>query len=126
LTVPRAAYTEPEPPETPGLEVSVYSDGPDNGFGFWARGDHDAAQTAVVHTGATAISFDPSGWNHLDFYRSGLQTSFSGLELWVHGGPSGGQNVIIYVFSRSAGVAAISLARSSRRVLRAAREVAGR
>jgi len=76
--------------------TSVYDDQLRNTFVDWSWADHDLNQTAVVHNGRTAISFNPDNWEALFFHRdAGLidTTDFSGVSLCVHGGSKGGQKL---------------------------------
>lgn len=75
----------------------AYDDQLRNGFSDWSWATRNMAQTAVVHGGAKAISFEPDAWGGLFFHRDlGIDTAvYDAVELWVHGGPGGGQNVRI-------------------------------
>jgi hypothetical protein len=79
----------------------AYDDQLRNGFADWSWATRNMAQTAVVHTGTSAISFEPDGWAGLFFHRDlGIDTGvYDAVDLWVHGGPGGGQNVRIALTS---------------------------
>jgi hypothetical protein len=48
----------------------------------------------VVHAGGAAISFEPDRWAGLYFHHAGVDVApYGSIELWVHGGPAGGQLV---------------------------------
>ncbi len=44
-------------------QLAVYTDSLQNGFVDWGWGTYDLAQTAVVHSGTAAISFEPDNWD---------------------------------------------------------------
>ncbi|AKQ68587.1 Endo-1,4-beta-xylanase A precursor [Myxococcus hansupus] len=72
----------------------VYTDGLQNGFANWSWADHSLDETNVVHSGTSAIRFEPDTWNGLMFHHSGIDLSqYQSLRLWVHGGTVGGQAV---------------------------------
>ena len=81
--------------------LTAYDDQLRNGFADWSWASRNMAQTAVVHTGTAAISFEPDGWAGLFLHRDlGIDTAvYEALELWVHGGAAGGQNVRIALTS---------------------------
>jgi hypothetical protein len=75
----------------------VYGDALENGFADWSWATHSLSQTAVVRSGARAVSFEPDGWAGLYLQRdAGIDLSaYDALDLWVHGGTTGGQSVRI-------------------------------
>lgn len=75
--------------------LSVYYDQLHSGFVDWSWADHDLAQQKVVHTGTSAISFEPDAWKALFLHRNGtLNTAdYRAIEIWIHGGPNGGQRL---------------------------------
>lgn len=82
---------------TAAQPLVVYDDELRSGFENWSWAVHDLAQTAVVHSGTAAISFEPDGWAGIFFHRSlGIDPAeHEALELWVHGGAAGGQSVTV-------------------------------
>ena len=82
-------------------QLAVYADSLQNGFADWSWGTHTLAQTAVVHAGTAAISFEPDGWAGLFLHRDAgfTGTDYEALELWVRGAGSGGQQVSVAVIS---------------------------
>jgi hypothetical protein len=90
---------------------SVYDDQLRNGFVDWGWAVRDFAQTSVVRTGGTAISFEPDGWAAVFFHRdAGIDFSdYSGIEFWIHGGATGGQRLRIALLSVGTPVASLSL-----------------
>jgi len=77
--------------------LAVYDDQLRNGFDNWSWAANNLAQTATVHSGHSAISFEPDGWSGFFLHRdAGIDTAFyDALELWIHGGATGGQNLRI-------------------------------
>jgi endoglucanase len=76
--------------------TALYDDAPRSGFEDWT-GDwsqYSLTETGVVHGGSAAIRFEPDVWDGLYFHHEGLELShYQSLELWVHGGTTGGQQV---------------------------------
>ncbi len=95
-----------------GAPLAVYSDQLQNGFADWSWAAHSLSQTTVVHSGSAAISFEPSGYGGLYLERdAGIDLStYEALDFWIHGGPSGGQNVRLaaLVAGKISGDAAVS------------------
>ena len=82
--------TEPDP----STGTRVYEDGLTNGFADWSWADHSLDEAGTVHSGSSAIRFEPDGWSGLLFHHSGVDLSrYSAIELWVHGGTQGGQQL---------------------------------
>ncbi len=79
--------------------VAIYDDGLRNGWQDWSWAAHSLTQTATVYAGTYATSFDPSAWAGLYFHSASAIDSrvYSGLELWVHGGVTGRQEVDVVV-----------------------------
>jgi len=86
----------------PGLAtpLAVYDDQLRNGFEDWSWASHNLGQAAVVHSGLVAISMEPANWSGLYFNRSsGIDVGVYGsLEVWVHGGSTGGQQLSFSVY----------------------------
>lgn len=87
-----AALLRPSPVPA-AAPVAIYDDQLRSGFSDWSWATRSLAQSAVVHSGTAAISFVPAGWGALYLHAAaGLPTgSYDAIELWVHGGPAGGQ-----------------------------------
>lgn len=88
LAVPAAAAAAP---------LTVYDDQLRNGFADWSWATHNLGQTAVVHGGTAAASFEPDAWQALFLHRDlGIDTAaYEAVNFWIHGGPGGGQNLTI-------------------------------
>ena len=82
-------------------QLAVYTDSLQNGFADWSWGTRNLAQASVVHSGTSAISFEPDAWAGLFFHRNGgfTGTEYEALELWVRGAGSGGQQLTVAVLS---------------------------
>lgn len=107
---PALLHPAPPPPAVVGLPI--YHDTLESGFQDWSWATHDLFQSSVVRTGARAASFEPDGWAGLDFHHpTPIDTTlYTGLELWVNGGPSGNQmvNLRFFLGSQQKGSAFIS------------------
>lgn len=81
--------------------LPVYGDALASGFADWSWGTHSLAQSAVVHGGSAAISFEPDGWAGLYLHRdAGIDVAaYGALELWVRGAGSGGQKLTVALLS---------------------------
>jgi peptidoglycan/xylan/chitin deacetylase (PgdA/CDA1 family) len=77
----------------------------------WSWAKIDFAQTAVVHDGRTAISFKPDNWGGLAFHLNGGfdPAVWTRVELWLHGGATGGQRVQLSFHNGSAKLGAVSV-----------------
>lgn len=82
-------------------QLAVYTDSLQNGFTDWSWGTRNLAQTAVVHAGTAAISFEPDGWAGLFLHRDAGFTGndYEAIELWVRGSGAGGQQLGVAVMS---------------------------
>ncbi len=79
------------------VPLPVYDDQLRSGFSDWSWAVGNLAQTAVVHSGTAATSFEPDVWEALFLHRdAGIDTAqYEALEFWIHGGPAGGQRLAI-------------------------------
>ena len=93
-------------------QLAVYTDSLQNGFVEWGWGTFDLAQTAVVHSGTAAISFEPDGWGGLFLHRNAgfTGTEYEAIELWVRGSGAGGQQVTVAVLSGGSPAGSAALA----------------
>jgi hypothetical protein len=84
--------------------LPVYHDALESGFTDWSWGTHSLTQSAVVHGGSAAISFEPDGWAGLYLHRdAGIDVaSYAALELWVRGASSGHQQLSVALLSGGA------------------------
>jgi hypothetical protein len=84
--------------------LPVYGDALQSGFVDWSWGTRDLSQTATVHGGSAAISFEPDGWSGLYLHRdAGIDVGeYGALELWVRGAGAGGQQVTVALLSSGA------------------------
>ena len=85
--------TAPPPPPNQTSALVLYGDALAAGFDDWSWATHDMAQSGRVHTGTRGISAELDSWASLFFHsRDGIDLSrYGSIELWVHGGTSGGQ-----------------------------------
>ncbi|WP_375773608.1 polysaccharide deacetylase family protein [Archangium gephyra] len=89
----------------------VYDDATGDGFADWSYATHSLSNRTVVHSGLTSISAELDGWNALFLHHNtGLAANqFSALELWVHGGTTGGQGVRLAFYDGSQLLGAVRL-----------------
>jgi peptidoglycan/xylan/chitin deacetylase (PgdA/CDA1 family) len=105
-----AAMMEGRTDPDPAAGLPIYVDGLDSGFANWSWATHSLDETGVVHGGTSAISFEPDGWGGLMFHHSGVDLSqYQSLELWVHGGATGGQAVQVMLHDGVQSLGAITL-----------------
>ncbi|NMO19854.1 polysaccharide deacetylase family protein [Pyxidicoccus fallax] len=98
--------TDPDP----AAGLPVYVDGMESGFDNWSWATHSLDETGVVHAGSTAIRFEPDAWSGLMFHHSGVDLSqYQSVELWVHGGTTGGQAVQLVLHDGSQWLGAVTL-----------------
>ncbi|HLP08172.1 MAG TPA: cellulase family glycosylhydrolase [Opitutaceae bacterium] len=84
----------------PGTELNIYGDALATGWtgagawGGWGANENLAA-TAEVHSGSRSISASPVGWGGLVLsnYAAPSTAIYNTLVFWIHGGPTGGQNI---------------------------------
>ncbi len=90
-------FAVPAVPVLAAVPLAVYDDQLENGFDNWSWAANNLAQSAVVHSGRSAISFEPDGWSGFFLHRdAGIDTAvYDALELWIDGGPAGGQSLSI-------------------------------
>ncbi|HEY0093269.1 MAG TPA: polysaccharide deacetylase family protein [Archangium sp.] len=75
--------------------LSLYADALGIGFADWSWATRNLNERTTVYAGTSAISFEPDAWKALYFHHgTGIDLSrYTSLELWVHGGTIGGQQV---------------------------------
>ena len=85
--------------------VIVYDDQSENGFNdgcSFSADPHevDVANTLVVHSGANSIRLTPDDYNAVSWCAPATYsaaTDFTGIDFWVNGGTTGGQNVDVVI-----------------------------
>jgi hypothetical protein len=89
---------------TDAAPLPVYGDALQSGFVDWSWGTHSLSQSAVVHGGSAAISFEPDGWAGLYLHRDGGidVAEYAAVELWVRGASAGHQQLSVAVLSGGA------------------------
>ena len=79
----------------------VYDDQSENGFNGGCSfsgvgGEYDFADTTTVHAGTHSIRFTPDDFNAVSWCAPATYsatTDYTGIDFWVNGGATGGQNV---------------------------------
>jgi peptidoglycan/xylan/chitin deacetylase (PgdA/CDA1 family) len=89
----------------------IFGDSFGNDVEDWSWARLDFHQTAVVHDGRTAISFEPDNWGGLSFHLvNGFDPRiWTALEFWVHGGAAGGQKIQVSLRDGNATLGAMAL-----------------
>jgi hypothetical protein len=79
---------------------SIYDDGLNASYRDESSAIRDLSATAEVHSGTYAVSFRPDRRLalHLSAPSGHTLDDYDTLELWVHGGPGGGQRVRVAIF----------------------------
>ncbi|QRN93190.1 polysaccharide deacetylase family protein [Archangium violaceum] len=93
------------PPPPPTQPFALYADALASGFNDWSWAVHNLAQSSIVHAGTSAISVELDQWSALFFHSDSTidLSRYKSIELWVHGGTSGGQ-VARLVFNGDSGL----------------------
>lgn len=77
-----------------------YADAPRAGLQDWSWATHDLANTTPVHGGTRSISMEPDHWGGVYLVNQAEKhrfTDYRSLTLWVHGGSTGGQQLLLYL-----------------------------
>jgi hypothetical protein len=85
---------------TTAVPVKVYDDALVSGYGNWSWGTQDLNGSAQVHSGSRSVSFLATGYEGLWFHNNNgayEANEFYGMEMWVHGGATGGQKLKMLV-----------------------------
>jgi hypothetical protein len=81
---------------------NVYSDAPQNGWENWSWAQ-TAASSNPVHGGANSLGVTADAWEAAYFHNSAVDaTLYTNLTFWIHGGPAGGQRVLLQGISGGA------------------------
>jgi glycosyl hydrolase family 44 len=77
----------------------IYADALAAGWQDWSWATHNLGQTGTVHGGTKAISMQPDNWEAVYLHNdAGIDVAaYDALEVWVHGGPNGGQKLAVVV-----------------------------
>jgi hypothetical protein len=87
--------------------MTIYDDALRNEFEDWSWASHDLNQSVIVHSGTHAVSMIPVSWQGLYFHRGGgVDVEENGtLDLWVHGGTAGHQQIRLYLYANNQPIA---------------------
>jgi hypothetical protein len=80
--------------------ISVYQEGVEPGFSNWSWHEKEMESQEVAHSGNQAIKFFPSGWDGvwIEGHQERRAGEYYGVEFWIHGGETGGQNLLIHLY----------------------------
>lgn len=89
----------------------AYDDQLQNSFQDWSWATHNLSNTSPVYSGAHSISFEPNAWAAVYLHRNGgvSASTYDGLEFFIHGGASGGQDLRIVFSTTTTALANIDL-----------------
>ncbi|RKH00242.1 polysaccharide deacetylase [Corallococcus sp. CA047B] len=94
----------------PSVGTVIYDDAMGSGFQDWSWGTHSLDEAVTVHSGPTALSFEPDYWEALMFHHTGLDLSlYQSIDLWVHGGTTGGQQLRLALYDNATPLGSINL-----------------
>lgn len=77
----------------------IYDDDLATGFQNWSWAVNNFANTDPVAVGVRSIAFEPDAWGGI-FFRADVPldlADWSAVRVWIHGGPSGGQGIRLYL-----------------------------
>lgn len=94
------------------VDTPVYDDALAAGFDDWSWAVHDLAATVHVHSGSTAVAFEPDGWSALWFKHDAAfdAATVGSCRFWLYGSGGGGQQLRFHVWSGNTTLADTSLA----------------
>lgn len=92
---------------------SVYTDALAEGYRNQSWHDKDLANTEQVHDGERAIKFEPDGWDGVWLVSNEKKeaSDYYGVELWIHGGVTGGQKLLLHGYDGANGIGAVDIAK---------------
>lgn len=90
----------------------IYTDALAAGYRDQSWHDKDLANTEQVHGGERAIKFEPDGWDGVWLVSNEKKeaSDYYGVELWIHGGTTGGQQLLLHGYDGASGIGAIDVA----------------
>jgi hypothetical protein len=89
-----------------------YADAPRAGLQDWSWTTHNLNNASPVHAGIRSISMEPDGWGGVYLVNQGEKHRFDdyqALSLWVHGGPTGGQQLRVLLTYEGLNVASLDV-----------------
>lgn len=95
-TTVRISEIAPPPVHDGQAALNIYEEALSDVFQDYSWAQHNLTDSAVVHTGSQAISFNPSGQGGLYLYKGNgaVQVKdYDRLEFWINGGDSGAQQL---------------------------------
>jgi hypothetical protein len=86
---------------------TIFADGLLNGWQNWSWATVNLANTSPVHAGTKSISVSAGPWQALYFHNSAFDpATVTNFSFWIHGGSSGGQQLVLQAILNPSAVAA--------------------
>src|SRR5215510_6351694 len=77
-------------------DQTIYDDTLQNSWENWSWATVNFNNSSPVHAGTKSISVTAGAWQALYFHHSAFDPSaYTNLNLWIHGGTSGGQRLLV-------------------------------
>jgi hypothetical protein len=85
-------------PVTLSADQIIYDDTLENSWQNWGWAELDYANTSPVHSGSDSISVSiTNAWQGIQIWHSDQDsTPYGSINIWLNGGPSGGQKLQVY------------------------------
>ncbi|WP_404422437.1 alpha-L-arabinofuranosidase [Nibricoccus sp. IMCC34717] len=77
-------------------DQTLFDEGFVNGWQNWSWAATNAADTTYAHGGSVSVAVTSSPWSAFYLHHDAINTApYDALSFWVHGGPAGGQKVMV-------------------------------
>ena len=93
-------------------DLVIYDDALQNGWQDWGWTAIDYSQSALVYSGAHAVSVTLTNaeWQAIYMHHGAMSTEpYTALSFWIHGGPTGGQELQVKALTHGSSLAGVSL-----------------
>ncbi len=96
---------------TEAAAEAMYTDAFEPGFHNLSWHEKDIANHEQAHSGELSIKFEPDGWDGVWLAASDKRSisDYYGFELWLHGGATGGQQLLLHAYNGYTGLGAIQV-----------------
>lgn len=77
-------------------DQAIYNEALINGWENWSWASVNPAAASPVHAGTRSISVNAGAWQALYLHHAAFDSSnYTHLSFWIHGGPTGGQRLLV-------------------------------